>query len=67
MPRRPKQVESLAHAEASRANLPSAEHQALMDDEERAPIIVEYRRRDADPLDGFYWNKTSLRLQQVVL
>ena len=58
MPRRPKspkQVESLAHAEASRANLPSAEHQALMDDDERAPIIVEYRRRDADLDPQLVW------------
>ena len=55
MPRRPKQVESLAHPDASRANLPSAEHQALMDDEERAPIIVEYRRRDADLDPQLVW------------
>ena len=55
MPRRPKQVASLAHADASRANLPSAEHQALMDDEERAPIIVEYRRRDADLDPQLVW------------
>ena len=55
MPRRPKQVASLAHADASRPNLPSAEHQALMDDEERAPIIVEYRRRDADLDPQLVW------------
>ena len=54
-PNRPKSVEALTHGEASRANLPSAEHQPLMDDSERAPIIVEYRRRDADLDPQLVW------------
>ena len=58
MPRRPqapKSVETLTHDEATRANLPSAEHQPLMDDAERAPIIVEYRRRDTDLDPQLVW------------
>ena len=54
-PQRPKSVETLTHDEATRANLPSAEHQPLMDDAERAPIIVEYRRRDNDLDPQLVW------------
>ena len=45
-----KSVEALRHEEARRTNLPSAEHQPLMRDEERSPVRVVYERnRDLDP------------------
>ena len=54
MPRRarskqPKSVETITHEEASRRNLPSAEHQPLMREEELSPIRLAYERRNADP------------------
>ena len=56
MPRRPsapkpKPVEALRHPDASRPNLPSAEHQPLMSGEEQRPLRVAYdrRNRDLDP------------------
>ncbi len=53
MPRRartkqPIEVKSLTHEEASRRNLPSAEHQPLMREEELSPIRLAYERRNAD-------------------
>ena len=49
--KQPKSVETLTHEEARRRNLPSAEHQPLMRDEEQSPIrlIYERRNRDLDP------------------
>ena len=46
-----KSVESLTHEEARRRNLPSAEHQPLMREEEQTPVRVAYdrRNRDLDP------------------
>ena len=48
---RRKSVEALRHAEARRRNLPSAEHQPLMREEEQSPLKVAYdrRNRDLDP------------------
>ena len=53
MPRRPtvsktKSVEALKYVDATRRNIPSAEHQPLMRDEERSPVQVAYERRDSD-------------------
>ncbi len=50
-PKPPKQVKTIDHAADSRRNLPSAEHQTLMDDDERKPIrvAIERRSRDLDP------------------
>jgi adenine-specific DNA-methyltransferase len=46
-----KQVESIKHGEDKRKNIPSAEHQSVMANEERNPIRVAYERRkpDLDP------------------
>ena len=46
-----KSVETLVHEEASRRNLPSAEHQPLMHEKEQSPVSVAYQRgnRDLDP------------------
>ena len=49
--KKPKQVEALTHDDATRRNLPSAEHQPLMREEEQSPLRVAYdrRNRDLDP------------------
>ena len=53
--RTPKSVENITHEEAKRRNLPSAEHQPLMRDEERHPIRVAYERRNRDLDPQFVW------------
>ena len=60
MARRPKKkqplkVESLTHDEAGRTNIPTAEHQPLMKDEERHPIQVAYERRNPDLDPQLVW------------
>jgi len=40
----PKSVESLTHAEASRRNIPTAEYEAVMQHEQKAPVAVRYER-----------------------
>ncbi len=44
-------VESLTHNNASRRNIPTAEHEPVMAEEDRSPIAVAYdrRNRDLDP------------------
>jgi len=46
-----KTVETLKHKEASRKNIPTAEFQSVMKEEEKSPIRVAYdrRNRDLDP------------------
>ena len=50
-----KSVESITHEEAKRRNLPSAEHQPLMGDEERSPVQVAYERRNRDLDPQLVW------------
>ncbi len=53
--RTPKSVESITHEDARRRNLPSAEHQPLMRDEERHPIRIAYERRNRDLDPQLVW------------
>ncbi len=53
--RTPKSVENITHEDAKRPNLPSAEHQPLMRDEERHPIRVAYERRNQDLDPQLVW------------
>ena len=49
-----KTVESLTHSDAKRANIPTAELQPVMDEDDESPIPVSYERnRDLDP--QFVW------------
>ena len=50
-----KSVESLTHEEARRRNLPSAEHQPLMREEEQTPVRVAYERRNRDLDPQLVW------------
>ena len=53
--RQRKSVESLTHEEARRRNLPSAEHQPLMREEEQTPVRVAYERRNRDLDPQLVW------------
>ncbi|MCA6504744.1 MAG: site-specific DNA-methyltransferase, partial [Pseudanabaena sp. M090S1SP2A07QC] len=46
-----KKVEALKHEEAKRCNIPTAEHQSVMAEDEKSPIRIAYdrRNRDLDP------------------
>src|SRR3954452_12580161 len=47
----PKTVETLTHLEDTRSNIPTAEYESLVEQEDRAPVRVAYdrRNRDLDP------------------
>ena len=51
----PKQVEALTHGAASRKNIPTAEYQAVMAEDDRHPIEVAYRRRNPDLDPQLVW------------
>ena len=50
-----KTVESLRHQEASRKNIPTAEYQAVMAEDDRNPIEVAYERRNPDLDPQLVW------------
>ena len=52
--KQPKSVETLTHEEARRRNLPSAEHQPLMREEE-SPVRLTYERRNRDLDPQLVW------------
>jgi adenine-specific DNA-methyltransferase len=59
-PRKPtnqpkKRVESIAHQDAKRKNIPTAEHQSVMAEEEKSPIRVAYERRNRDLDPQLVW------------
>ncbi len=54
-PKQPKSVETFTHDEATRPNIPSAEHQSLVDDEIAAEIKVAYERRNRDLDPQLVW------------
>ena len=51
----PKAIETVTHAEASRKNIPTAEYQAVMEDDDRSPIQVAYERRNRDLDPQLVW------------
>lgn len=54
-PKQSKQVESIKHGDDKRKNIPTAEHQSVMADEERSPIQVAYERRNRDLDPQLVW------------
>ena len=50
-----KKVESLKHEEAKRKNIPTAEYQSVMAEEEKSPIRVAYERRNRDLDPQLVW------------
>ena len=57
MPRRKqsKSVETLTHPKSTRKNLPSAEHQPLMQEDDQSPLRVAYERRNRDLDPQLVW------------
>ena len=53
--RQPLKVESLTHEAAGRTNIPSAEHQPLLKDDERHPIEAAFERRNPDLDPQLVW------------
>ncbi|WP_457576250.1 site-specific DNA-methyltransferase, partial [Desulfomarina sp.] len=51
----PKSIETLTHEEASRKNIPTAEYQSVMRDDEKNPIQVAYERRNRDLDPQLVW------------
>ena len=54
-PAQPKQVEALSHEEAKRKNIPTAEYQSVLRDDEKTPIRVAYERRNRDLDPQLVW------------
>ena len=50
-----KTVKALTHGEASRKNIPTAEHERVMEDDLRSPIKVAYERRNRDLDPQLVW------------
>jgi adenine-specific DNA-methyltransferase len=50
-----KTVEAFRHSEAKRLNIPTAEYQSVMDDEDLSPIRVAYERRNRDLDPQLVW------------
>ena len=51
----PKKVESLKHEEASRRNIPTAELEALLSEDDQSPIEMAYARRNRDLDPQLVW------------
>lgn len=51
----PKSVESLKHKDAVRKNIPTAEYQSVMDDEQKSSIELAYERRNRDLDPQLVW------------
>ncbi|MYC95310.1 MAG: site-specific DNA-methyltransferase [Caldilineaceae bacterium SB0661_bin_32] len=50
-----KTVDTIRHEDATRKNLPSAEHQPLMQEEDQSPLRVAYERRNRDLDPQLVW------------
>lgn len=53
--KQPKQVETLKHDDATRKNIPTAEYQSVMAEDEQSPIRVAYERRNRDLDPQLVW------------
>ena len=51
----PKKVETLNHDEATRKNIPTAEYQSVMAEDEKTPVQVAYERRNRDLDPQLVW------------
>ena len=50
-----KRIETLVHEDASRTNIPSAEHQSVVGDDIAAAVAVAYERRNRDLDPQLVW------------
>ncbi|MBL7943596.1 MAG: hypothetical protein JNM00_12560, partial [Flavobacteriales bacterium] len=51
----PKSVETFKHPDATRKNIPSVEHQSIIKEDEKRPIMVAYARTDRDLDPQLVW------------
>src|SRR4051795_7046845 len=51
----PKTVETLTHLEDTRANIPTAEYESVVDEADKAPVRVAYERRNRDLDPQLVW------------
>lgn len=56
----PKKVETFIHEEASRKYIPTAEYESVIDDKNKTPIKVAYRRRNPDLDPQLVWRGKDL-------
>jgi len=50
-----KSIETIIHDDASRKNIPTAEFQAIMHEDEKNPIRIAYARRNRDLDPQLIW------------
>ena len=53
--KKPLKVKTLIHDEAKRRNIPTAEFQSVMEDEEKSPVRLAYERRNRDLDPQLVW------------
>ena len=51
----PKKIKTFRHREASRKNIPTAEHSAVVGHDERSPLQIAYKRRNRDLDPQLVW------------
>ena len=56
-----KSIETITHEEASRRNIPTAEYEPVMDEEDRSPISVAYERRNRDLDPQLIWRGKDMQ------
>jgi adenine-specific DNA-methyltransferase len=54
-PKQPKTIDTLKHNDARRANIPTAEYQSVMGDDDQTAIQVAYQRRNRDLDPQLVW------------
>ena len=54
-PKAKKQVATLKHGDAKRKNIPTVEHESLMQDKDKTPLQVAYERRNRDLDPQLVW------------
>ena len=54
-PKKKKKVETFIHEDASRKNIPTAEYEAILHEEDKNPIRVAYKRRNRDLDPQLIW------------
>lgn len=54
-PKKPVEVKTLTHDEAKRRNIPTAEFQSVMEEDEKSPIRLAYERRNRDLDPQLVW------------
>ena len=66
--RKPKTIANLTHDDAARLNIPTAEYEPVLDEEERSPIQVAYLRRNPDLDPQLVWRgKDMLDWSELVV